>query len=67
MRSILALLAIAVLGFLVILQKKDAPDTTVTKAKASELQQAGKHNWMKHVLDGSHAVAQNTTRTRKEN
>jgi hypothetical protein len=67
MRSILALFAIAALGFIVILQKKDAPDATLTKAKAPELKQAGKHNWMKHALDGSHAVAQNTTRTRKEN
>ena len=67
MRSFLALLAIAALGFIVILQKKDAPDATVKKTNPSELHQAGKHNWMKHALDGSHAIAQNTKRSDKEN
>lgn len=67
MRSILALLAIAALGFIVILQKKDAPDAATTKTKVSELQEAGKHNWMKHALDGSHALAQNAARMHKEN
>lgn len=67
MRSILVLLAIASIGFIVILQKKDASDPTLTKAKMSELQQGTKHNWMKHALEGSPAFAQNTTRTRKDN
>jgi hypothetical protein len=67
MRSILSLLAIAALGFIVILQKKDAPEPILTKAKVAELQPAVRHNWMKHALDGAHTIAQNAAQPRKEN
>ena len=66
MRSILVLFAIASIGFIVILQKKDAPERSGTKAKAAESQLVGQHNWMKHSLDKSRAVAQNVAQSRKE-
>lgn len=70
MRSILVLFAIAALGFIFILQKKDAPEATTVKTKSAESQQVSRvsqHNWMKHSLDKAHAVAQNVAQTRKEN
>lgn len=67
MRSILVLFAIAALGFIFILQKKDVPEGTGAKVKPSELQQVSQHNWMKHSLDRTHVVVQNVAQTRKEN
>jgi hypothetical protein len=66
MRSILVLFAIASLGFIVILQKKDAPEGTGTKAKAVESKLIGQHNWMKHSPDKIRVVAQNVVQSRKE-
>jgi hypothetical protein len=68
MRSILALISIAVLGFIFILQKKDAPETTIVKTKPAELRrmnQVSQNNRMKPSPDGAHAVAQNAVQTRK--
>jgi hypothetical protein len=69
MRSILVLFAIAALGFIFILQKKDAPEATTVKtkpAKSHQVNQVSQHNSMKHSLDKAHAVAQNVAQTRKE-
>jgi hypothetical protein len=66
MRSIMVLFAIAALGFIVILQKKDAPAGTGTKAKAVESKLLGQHNWMKQPLDKTRAVAQNIVQSPKE-
>jgi len=68
MRSILALIGIAVLGFIFILQKKDVPETTIVKTKPAELRrmnQVSQNNRMKPSPDGTHAVAQNAVQTRK--
>lgn len=68
MRSILALIGIAVLGFIFILQKKDVPETTIVKTKPAELRrmnQVSQNNRMKPSPDGAHAVAQNAVQTRK--
>ena len=68
MRSILALIGIAVLGFIFILQKKDAPETTIVKTKPAELRrmnQVSQNNRMKPSPDGARAVAQNAVQTRK--
>jgi hypothetical protein len=68
MRSILALIGIAVLGFIFILQKKDAPETTIVKTKPAELRrmnQVSQNNRMKPSPDGAHVVAQNAAQTRK--
>jgi hypothetical protein len=68
MRSVLVLFAIAVLGFIFILQKKDAPETTIVKTKPAELRrmnQVSQDNRMKPSLDKTHAVAQNVAQPHK--
>lgn len=64
MRSILLLFVIAAVGFIVILQKKNAPEGT--RAKAAESQLIGKHNAMKHAPDKIRVVAQNVVASREE-
>jgi hypothetical protein len=68
MRSVLVLFGIAVLGFIFILQKKDAPEATIVKTKPAELRrvnQVSQNNRMKSSPDGAHAIAQNAAQTRK--
>jgi hypothetical protein len=68
MRSVLVLFVVAALGFVFILQKKDAPEATIVKTKPAELRrmnQVSKDNRMKHSTDETHAVAQNAAQTRK--
>jgi len=64
MRSILVLFAIAAIGFIVILQKKDAPEGTGAKAAKSQL--VGQHNWMKQSPDKTRVVAQNVVQLHGE-
>jgi hypothetical protein len=64
MRSILVLFAIAALGFVIILKKKDAPEVAKAPAKSAEVSQP---NWMKRVSNGSRDVAQNDKQPRREN
>jgi hypothetical protein len=59
MRSIVALFAVAALGFLFILQKKDPPEPTLAKKQPTELIKVSQHNWMKHAIDKNRVVAQN--------
>jgi hypothetical protein len=61
MRSILTLFVIAALGFLFILQKKDAPEPTLAKKQPTELNKVSQHNWMKHAIDKNRVVAQNVS------
>jgi len=66
MRSILALFAVAALGFLIILHKKDAPEATVWETQTRELAKVS-HNWTKHPLDTSRFVAKNVAKQREGN
>ena len=61
MRSILTLFVIAALGFLFILQKKDAPEPVLAKKQPTELNKVIQHNWMKHAIDKGRVVAQNAS------
>lgn len=61
MRSILALFAVAALGFLFILQKKDAPEPALAKKHPIELNKVSQHNWMKHAIDKNRVIAQNVS------
>ena len=68
MRSVHILFAIAALGFIFILKKKDAPEATIVKTKPAELRhmnQVSPENRMKHSTDKTNAVAQNVVQTRK--
>ena len=68
MRSVLALFAVAAIGFIFILQKKDEPETAIVKTKPAEsrrMNQVSQHNWMKHSPDGADVLAQNVAQTRK--
>jgi hypothetical protein len=67
MRSILALLVIAALGFLFILQKNDAPQPTTAKTTYVGQSQVSEHNFMKHALDKSRVFAQNVSQQREGN
>jgi len=66
MRSVLALLVLAAVGFAFILQKKDPPEAAVAKIQSTELPKIGRHNWMKHALDTSRSVAKNVAKQRQE-
>jgi len=67
MRPILALFAMAAIGFAFILHKKDVPEATNSKTQTRELPNASKHNWMKRGLDTSRSVAKTVSKQRKEN
>jgi len=66
MRSILALFAVAALGFGFILHKKDVPEAAASETQTSELSKVNQHNWTKHALDTSRSVAKNGAK-RQEN
>lgn len=66
--SVLVLFGIAVLGFIFILQKKDAPEAAIVKTKPAEsrhMNQVSPENRMKQSTDKTNAVAQNVVQTRK--
>jgi hypothetical protein len=66
--SVLVLFGIAALGFVFILQKKDAPEATIVKTKRAEsrhMNQVSQDNRTKHSTDKTNAVAQNVVQTRK--
>jgi len=66
--SVLILFGIAALGFVFILQKKDAPEAAIVKTKPAEsrhMNQVSQENRMKHSTDKANAVAQNIVQTRK--
>ena len=66
--SVLVLFGIAALGFVFILQKKDAAEATIVKTKPAEsrhMNQVSQDNRMKHSTDKTNAVAQNVVQTRK--
>jgi len=65
MRSILALLVVAALGFVVVL-KKDSPEAAASETQTSKLSKVSQGNWKKHALDTSHSIAKNATRQRQE-
>ena len=64
MRSILILFAIAAVGFLFIIQKKDTPEAAPPKTTSAAVNRMGERSWTKHPLaiDRSHDVAQNSVR-----
>ena len=68
MRPILALFAVAVLGFGFILHKKDAPEAAAAalEAQTSELSKVSQRNWTKHALGTSRSFAKNVAK-RQEN
>ena len=66
--SVLVLFGIAALGFVFILQKKDAAEATIVKAKPAEsrhMNQVTQDNRMKHSTDKTNALAQNVVQARK--
>ena len=66
--SVLVLFGIAALGFVFILQKKDAPEATIVKTKPAEsrhMNQVSQDNRIKHSTDKTNVVAQNVVQTRK--
>ena len=66
--SVLVLFGIAALGFVFILQKKDAAEATTVKTKPAEsrhMNQVSQDNRMKHSTDKTNIVAQNVMQTRK--
>jgi hypothetical protein len=66
--SVLVLFGIAALGFVFILQKKDAAEATIVKTKPAEsrhMNQVSQDNRMKHSTDKTNIVAQNVVQTRK--
>jgi hypothetical protein len=67
MRSILVLLAMAVLGFGFILQKKDPAEPVKAKTNSTELASMGRINLMKHAPEKNRAIAQNVSAVRKQN
>jgi hypothetical protein len=69
MRSILILFAIAAVGFLFVIQKKDTPEVVPTKRASAVVNRMGEHSLVKHpvALDRTRDVAQNSPRQRREN
>jgi len=62
MRSILALFAVAALGFGFILHKKDAPEAAASETQKNELSKVSQHNWTKRPLDTGRSVARNVAK-----
>ena len=66
--SVLVLFGIAALGFVFILQKKDAAEATTVKTKPAEsrhMNQVSQDNRTKHSTDKTNALAQNVVQARK--
>ena len=68
MRSILALFAVAALGFGFILHKKDAPEAAAvaSETQKNELSKVSQHNWTKRALDTGRSVARNVAKQGQE-
>jgi hypothetical protein len=73
MRTVVALVAVAVLGWLFLAQKQHetqkvttAPTVTAPKQTAAAPQPVSEHNWMKRSLDRTNEVKRQVAEQRKQ-
>ena len=71
MRTFVALLVVAVLGWLFLRQKDQAPQNAATKQsvalQAASPRPVSEHNWAKHALDKTNKVTRDVAAQRKAN